>query len=187
MPFLPLPSSTRFQQAPGKWFLSLYIPTVVLVFFAIPPVVLILQLALLDEGMTGVARLDYAYTSQLLGRFSGANMARALGLVADNGAVKTQRGCTCQFPFDFGGETQYNCTAAGGEVRDGKGQPSMWCDTGPFCGQEYHASDKPFTNRDCCYDLCVDNSGATIRPNGPWHQEAKRITADAAAAGTLPT
>jgi len=154
-----------------------------MVFFAIPPVVLILQLAVLDEGTAGVARLDYAYASELLGRFSGANMARALGLFKDPGAVMTQRGCACQFPFDFAGKPQHNCTSAGGEVRDGKGRSSLWCDTGPFCGQPYHESDKPFTNRDCCYDLCVDGSGETIRPNGPWHQEAKRITSQKETAG----
>ena len=155
-------------------FLAAWIPFVAVVFLSIPPAILLPFVSLYaPDSLT----LLNEHFQLMIGNTTEPERG---------GTVRTKRGCTCQFPFDFGGALQYNCTNAGGEVRDGKGRPSLWCDTGPFCGQEYHISDKPFTNRDCCYDLCVDDGGETIRPNEAWHEEAKRITAAAAAAGTLP-
>jgi hypothetical protein len=55
--------------------------------------------------------------------------------------------------------------------RDGK--PSIWCDTGPDCGNPYHPADKQFTSRKCCYDVCVDRSGSTVRPGSAFHRESK--------------
>ena len=54
-----------------KWALTLYIPTVFVIFCSIPPVVVVFQLALLDEGMHGITKLDANYVSELLSRFSG--------------------------------------------------------------------------------------------------------------------
>ena len=152
-----------------KWALTLYIPTVVVIFCSIPPIVVVFQLALLDEGMHGVTKLDSNYVSELLSRFSGREVARAFGLAPpDPYAVRTMSGCTCQLPFEFGKRAdgsmkiRHNCTNTGAAVSDKQGRPSLWCDTGPFCGRPYHHSDRPHTNRDCCYDVCVDASGITI-------------------------
>ena len=166
-----------------KWALTLYIPTVLIVFCAIPPFVVVLQLAILDEGLNGISRLDAAYVSKLLSRFNGHELAVAFGLAEpDPGAVPTLQGCTCQLPFEFGRKSDgsmhvhHNCTSTGAPAHDSRNQPSLWCDTGPFCGRRYDRADRPHTDRDCCYDLCVDDDGNTIRPEGKWHKEAKRIT-----------
>jgi hypothetical protein len=88
--------------------------------------------------------------------------------------VPTSKGCSCNTPFTFGGVTHNNCTDYGAPVLDKDGKPSLWCDTGPKCGNPYHKADAQFTSRKCCYDVCVDTRGATIRPRSAWHDESKK-------------
>ena len=36
---------------------------------------------------------------------------------------------------------------------------TLWCDTGPECGTPYDPADRQYTNRGCCFDVCVDAQG----------------------------
>ena len=116
---------------------------------------------------------------------------------------RTLLGCACKFPFTFGGETFHACTDKGGGVGTvqaggaamGQGTPAMWCDTGPKlpgagggCGRPYDSVDRAFTERACCYDVCVDGAGGkTFGAQSVWQQamleaaeEAEQRAAEAA-------
>lgn len=162
----------------NKWFLSFYIPIAAIIFATIPPAVLICELVVLEEGVSGLSDLGTAAGYEKLQAFADRYteyFSDALSFEEKEGTVFTQQGCTCKFPFSYSGQSQTNCTSTGPAVMDSKGQPSLWCDTGPFCGKKYHPADRPHTSKPCCYDVCVDKSGDTIRPDSAWHVESRRI------------
>lgn len=79
--------------------------------------------------------------------------------------VITEHGCTCEFPYTFGGKVYRECTNAGPEITYG-GSSSFWCHTGITCGNSYVPADKPFTDAKCCWDSCKeeknDSSVSTV-------------------------
>ena len=42
---------------------------------------------------------------------------------------------------------------------NGEPKDALWCDTGPDCGMPYTSDDRPYTDKGCCYDVCVDFNG----------------------------
>ena len=164
--------------AVNKWFLSLYIPLAALIFASIPPAVLICELVVMEEGIGGLTEIGTTQGMDKLQAIASRYweyFTDSVSFEEKEGTVPTQQGCTCKFPFSYSGRDQHNCSNVGPAVLDSEGKPSLWCDTGPFCGRKYHAADKVHTSKPCCYDLCVDSKGKTIRPDSSWHMESKRI------------
>jgi hypothetical protein len=158
-------------------FLTFYIPLTFVIFFSIPPAVILVQLAFYEEGLTGVAALrSIPAAKRILSRYSWDTTPAASASGGKDTPVMTQHGCQCRLPFEFGNKLHYNATDHGSAVMDKKGQPSLWCDTGPYCGTPYGAADRQYTKRTCCYDVIVDAKKATIRPNSAWHQDSKKVT-----------
>jgi hypothetical protein len=142
-----------------RWFLNIFIPLSCAVFSAIPPVILI-------PCFWVFAPDAYEELQATLNSIEPTDPSLAgVGVPASMPDIKTKRDCKCKFPFTFGGQVHKSCTRVDGTFLAGEPETALWCDTGPGCGLPYTEDDRPFTDRKCCYDVCVDGDGKTLEGN----------------------
>jgi hypothetical protein len=147
-----------------QWFLNLFIPLSCVVFSAIPPVILVPCFWIFapdayEELQIAIKPIEAKVSSSISVEIGGG-AATSKPLVQP-----TKRGCACVFPFTFGGHTHKSCTRVQGTFLAGEPEKALWCDTGPDCGMKYTADDRPYTSRECCYDVCVNKAGRTLEGN----------------------
>ena len=94
---------------------------------------------------------------------------------------RTRAGCTCKFPFDFGGMTHRTCTDMGAPMTDPEtGTPHvLWCDTGPACGMLFTAADRALNPSGTRFDVCVDTHGQPFDARSAQQQRALEAAAAA--------
>jgi hypothetical protein len=82
----------------SKCFLSLYIPIAAVIFVSIPPVVLVCELLVLEEGFQGLMDVNSAPGKLLkLANKYTEFVSSAISNVEPEGAVPTSRGCKVRF------------------------------------------------------------------------------------------
>jgi len=111
---------------------------------------------LMETGITGMTGKIVAKAKQRPSSTGSAN-------------IKTRGGCTCQFPFKYAGKEHNRCMYMPQLPINAQYPDVLWCDTGNSCGHKYTAHDKKFTDRSCCYDICVDSSGKMMRASTHEH------------------
>ena len=144
----------------GKLFINFCIAASCCTFSAIPPAVV-----LIGTYLTMPVKFD-AFIKRLTDPLAAsASPSPAAGGSQEQQypLQKTRKGCTCKFPFDYAGETHTSCMMIEGLSLTGYHPDTLWCDTGPECGSAYTAGDRPYTNRGCCFDVCVDENGRPLR------------------------
>ena len=142
-----------------KIFLTFWIPISSMIFFSIPPMILVPFLTIYAPDFVELAHNHLG----MLGEYA-QNVAATGGTAKPRGdVVHTKRGCTCKFPFTYGGKQYHSCMRIDGLYLDGEHKHQLWCDVGDSgCGIRYSPDDAAYTSRKCCYDSCLDKDGKLL-------------------------